>query len=1145
MSLTGDVPISSIFEQVKPYLGEPNLLVNPNTLVNVTNITLADYYRGKNDYLKSTIVGLIIENNNWYTKTALPHSFNNQKNFAFNQIVFNAPMAGRVPHEGVVRLLTSETGTVTGTSVRRGIGFYMEQDFYRTEDGKDMFRMNLQAIVTSIKEAQDYDTVISLLNCQSKQERQELKMKALPYWTDRNAIEQQIASWGCSNKPTYLTAAITEAKNRISSGGSNIDLIIVTPGIRDLMDTTNVTKDESSRYMDFSLGEKVSTTKDGTAVVETRDFKVYEDTTESPLNKVVTIGETSMMSAVDCLNSIEPEHFTTKARDIKIYNNDINDYSQMSFERAFRETKLFDAQSDEYSDELKLFINRCNAKKNNNGKKDPVTGKIITSSPHFLASRTLDGDAKLIDYFGQMEEGYADDEYFIYIARTMAKELGGKDYVMEQMNKLTALMEKLNNVGYDETFITSVIGTARIARSNPEDPILGFETNSFGSLNLPSGMPFDTIPLGYNNLPGLLTLEREANNKNSSYQLLGKEAAAVMPFIRSMVETISKMCPTSEAINPKRSPDWFGRQAAAVALFSNVMFPKCIPLWLSKTAQSGSSTAVIDYKSLDTLDKDGVVNEYKKIFSGATTSKYVKTSDSDKKIMSASNLHNELTLAQLLKTLVLKSFVSILANLSDEDRLKLINKLHKRFDSKRRVTLNRVVLGLALLQSADVSKYAYSNSPTKKPDPEETALSNAAEGISEGDIIKYDIATTEESSSVDFVRSPLTLTDALFNDYNNDLRGARNGYFAISDGDANNKTYLKSKHINPERLEKDMLVNNKPTLNFIGVLFKSPTLNSGKDSASYDPYSSITGHKIDAPIMSESDDIDSISSITMEKRWTLANNSPNDITRILLQSFLLTRTIRSQWFRMMKMNILVPINIILWRLTIAHQMSSLILMHAGTETGSNIYGNASFNIAHDEVTKTIIGSFTFYSKAFVIKPVNVEVIENVKYNGYMGGSNDEYFETPSDFKDQRIARNSVIATAIPINEVQLPYMVSFIADTEGYLAGVNINSRVKSMYSQNGYSYSTSEFYTSVWGLDDKEIENDNYYYDNGSSKTLIPENFVALSGTQLNYDIKTRAFTTKKIGQGHRGNTVYPGSADVFNNKALYFEANRLVEVR
>jgi hypothetical protein len=87
---------------------------------------LPEAYKGKNLFLRDTVEGFILHDNEWYTRVVLPYMQTDQIHLKWNEWHFNQTLAGRVPHEGISRLITSSKRSFKDHTVRRGLAFILE-----------------------------------------------------------------------------------------------------------------------------------------------------------------------------------------------------------------------------------------------------------------------------------------------------------------------------------------------------------------------------------------------------------------------------------------------------------------------------------------------------------------------------------------------------------------------------------------------------------------------------------------------------------------------------------------------------------------------------------------------------------------------------------------------------------------------------------------------------------------------------------------------------------------------------------------------------------------------------------------------------------------------------------------------------------
>lgn len=81
----------------------------------------------------------------------------------------------------------------------------------------------------------------------------------------------------------------------------------------------------------------------------------------------------------------------------------------------------------------------------------------------------------------------------------------------------------------------------------------------------------------------------------------------------------------------------------------------------------------------------------------------------------------------------------------------------------------------------------------------------------------------------------------------------------------------------------------------------------------------------------------------------------------------------------------IPFSFVLMRPYMAYNMSSAIVMKSGTDTGENLYSNASFVLGKRADVKVVYGHFTVHMCSVVRAEENVCVLRDVRCNAYLGG----------------------------------------------------------------------------------------------------------------------------------------------------------------
>ena len=121
-------------------------------------------YEGKNKHLEKVFDYLITEEDAWYTKDVLPWVLTDDLSVKWEIFRFNKTLMDLEPHQGVPRYVTAEREARSDRLVRRGLAFIIEHGFYKTDQGRQHYLMNLRQIVDSVNETAYHGVIHALLS---------------------------------------------------------------------------------------------------------------------------------------------------------------------------------------------------------------------------------------------------------------------------------------------------------------------------------------------------------------------------------------------------------------------------------------------------------------------------------------------------------------------------------------------------------------------------------------------------------------------------------------------------------------------------------------------------------------------------------------------------------------------------------------------------------------------------------------------------------------------------------------------------------------------------------------------------------------------------------------------------------------------
>jgi len=327
------------------YFGPTNgdIRTNPYDKFGYTNFDLPDAYKGRNMFLRDTIDGFIMEDNTWFTTVCLPYVRTDEHHFVWNEWHFDTHLVGRVPEEGISRLIRSSKRSFKESTVRRGIAFQLEHGFMNTAEGRQQYVMNLNQIKQSVQETANHDVIAAILNARRYDKEWEKKHGVLQKpFTVLN--RREVSQWAVAQKhPNGLDILHEEFKQRLARWNVKPNMWIFPPKLCLYLTMVPPEKTEfgiagPSGPAKLEAGPAALTTFRGVQVYETRLFDVYEgDLPIDLLRRNQTIGEYNVMDDPFHHSTLDKYgKYNTNMRDIVVYNEDDDQWARISFIEALK-----------------------------------------------------------------------------------------------------------------------------------------------------------------------------------------------------------------------------------------------------------------------------------------------------------------------------------------------------------------------------------------------------------------------------------------------------------------------------------------------------------------------------------------------------------------------------------------------------------------------------------------------------------------------------------------------------------------------------------------------------------------------------------------------------------------------------------------
>ena len=290
-------------------------------------------YEGKNKHLESVLDYLITEEDAWYTSVVLPWVLTDDLSVKWDIFRFNKTLMDLEPHQGVPRYVTAERESRSDRLVRRGLAFIIEHGFYKTDQGRQHYLMNLRQIVDSVNETAYHGVIHALLSSKNhykEWERQHGSTVTRP----GQLLRQQRRRWALVQKQErglYLLDA--ELKDQMKYEGVSPNVWILPSKMS--IYVTMVPSAEVEFYRK-GVGASANLEKGPDNLLSFRGSKVYEtrpfdiDFIGEPRDLLVRerqIGEYFVFPNQDDVGE-------GNSRDIYIYSMDTDNFERMSFIEA-------------------------------------------------------------------------------------------------------------------------------------------------------------------------------------------------------------------------------------------------------------------------------------------------------------------------------------------------------------------------------------------------------------------------------------------------------------------------------------------------------------------------------------------------------------------------------------------------------------------------------------------------------------------------------------------------------------------------------------------------------------------------------------------------------------------------------------------
>ena len=281
-------------------------------------------YEGKNKYLENVIQFMITEDDDWYTRYVLPWVASDDLTLTWNIFRFNRTLMDLEPHQGVPRYVTAEREARSDRMVRRGLAFIIEHGFYKTDQGRQHYLMNLKQIVDSVNLTAYHGVIHALLSSKNHYKEWE-RQHGARVTRPAQLLRAQRRRWAVVQKQErglYILDA--EVKDAMKYEGVKPDTWIFPSKMS--IYCTMVPSAEVEFYRkgagasaNLEKGPANMLTFRGSKVFETRPFDIdFINEPRDLLSRERQVGE----------------YFIMKDKNIKIYSMDEDDFVEIDYATA-------------------------------------------------------------------------------------------------------------------------------------------------------------------------------------------------------------------------------------------------------------------------------------------------------------------------------------------------------------------------------------------------------------------------------------------------------------------------------------------------------------------------------------------------------------------------------------------------------------------------------------------------------------------------------------------------------------------------------------------------------------------------------------------------------------------------------------------
>lgn len=322
---------------------------------------MPDAYLGINKTMRDTMEDYMLTAEfDWPTERIMPWYKTDDIHFQWTEWENNPHYLGITPHQTASRVVTQKRTIRRASIVRRGIAFEFEHDFVATALGRSSFMAGFGQMARSVQETGNVEVIRSLLHCHHRQHAYIRKYGIIKDFELDEWHERRADRFMCAQKNDFgLEKLSTQIEAEQETYGAKADVWILDRAVIDYVDTV-----PENRTLYYKGGQeavdRINARPNGTQaaggtmgnlrrldpegmirntpVFIAKSYHVEGLGKEDLLARVTEIGVYNTM--IDrCTDFFD---YKSVSRKIRVYDNDIDNWSDIEFEYALRNCGIWD-----------------------------------------------------------------------------------------------------------------------------------------------------------------------------------------------------------------------------------------------------------------------------------------------------------------------------------------------------------------------------------------------------------------------------------------------------------------------------------------------------------------------------------------------------------------------------------------------------------------------------------------------------------------------------------------------------------------------------------------------------------------------------------------------------------------------------------